>query len=144
MRIVTGVFKALVLAVGLIALLHVVSRESEHPLVLVAEVDGESMSPTLHSGERLLCVRTSWKKGSIVVADVGESCPVVKRVGIQCRRSRYVHLVGDNQETSQNYWGQPEAIKSVVVCRLPLPLATRTTAACEDSAPAVPAYARVP
>ena len=127
---------------GVAGVLHVVSKQCNRPLVFIAEVDGESMTPTLQDGERLVCVRAPWGEGDIVVADVGESCLVVKRV--DSRHGQEVRLIGDNRAHSESYCVQPEAIKSVMVCRLWVPRATRARAASEIGGAELPLHVRMP
>ncbi|GAG35544.1 unnamed protein product [marine sediment metagenome] len=77
------------------------------------------MEPTLQPGDRVICVRAPWQSGDIVLADVGEQDLVVKRVA-ECE-SRRVHLTGDNEQMSCDYWVSPQQIKSVMLCRLTVP-----------------------
>ena len=77
------------------------------------------MQPTLEPGERIICVRVGWQPGDIVVADVGEEDLVVKRVAEH--RGGWVHLVGDNEQASHNYWVAAQQVKSVMLCRLAVP-----------------------
>ena len=121
-----------VLAVGLVGVLHLVGMQSNRPLIFIAQVDGESMEPTLHDGQQLVCVRAPWDEGDIVVADVGESCLVVKRV--VSRRGQEVRLVGDNRAHSESYQVRPEAIRSVMLCRLGVPHVATASAASEVGA----------
>ncbi len=104
---------------GLAAIVHFTSVKYNHPLLLLSEVQGESMQPTLHPGERILCVRVPWHQGDIVLADVGDEHLVVKRVAEY--KGQQVHLTGDNEQISRNYWVFPQQIKSVMLCRLAMP-----------------------
>ena len=121
-----------VLAVGLVGVLHLVGMQCNRPLIFIAQVEGESMEPTLHDGQQLVCVRAPWDEGDIVVADVGESYLVVKRV--VSRQGEEVRLVGDNRAHSESYRVRPEAIKSVMLCRLWVPHAATASAASEVGA----------
>ncbi len=129
MRVVVRVFKALILALGLVAVLHLVSVRCGWPVVFMVEVVGDSMAPTLDPGERAMFVRAPWHRGDIVVADVGEDQLVVKRVA--GHRADWVYLAGDNWRVSRTYWVQGVAIKSVMLCRVPLLRGTKTYAATE-------------
>ena len=90
------------------------------------------MQPTLEPGERIVCARVGWQPGDIVLADVGEEYLVVKRVA-ECGSQR-VHLTGDNEQVSCDYWVSPQQIKSVMLCRLGLPslLSIRAVAKSPD------------
>ena len=77
------------------------------------------MQPTLEPGERIICVRLAWQPGDIVLADVGEQNLIVKRVA-ECERRR-VHLTGDNEQISCDYWVSHQQIKSLMLCRLAVP-----------------------
>ncbi len=122
----------LVLTVGLVGVLHLVGMQCNRPLVFIAQVDGESMEPTLHDGQQLVCIRAPWDEGDIVVADVGEGYLVVKRV--VSRRGEEVRLVGDNRAHSESYRVRPEAVKSVMLCRLGVPHAATASAVSEVGA----------
>ena len=119
MRLIMLAAKVIVLLLGLAAIAYFVLAKCNHPLLFLSEVQGESMQPTLHPGERILCVRVPWQQGDIVLADVGEEHLVVKRVA-ECG-GRRVHLTGDNEQTSCTYWVSPQQIKSVMLCRLAMP-----------------------
>jgi signal peptidase I len=103
------------LAVGTIAVLHLVGLHKEHPLVRLVIVIGHSMDPTFAPGEQLLCVRRGWEPGSIVIADVGEKTPVVKRV--VSRQDDSVYITGDNAAVTASYTITPDKIIAVYVCR---------------------------
>lgn len=103
------------LLVGAVALLHLLGLNSPHPLVRLAVVEGSSMEPTFHPGEQLLFLRRPWHKGSVVLADVKEPNPVVKRV--MDVWSGKVLLTGDNQEVTATYLVDPDAIIATYCCR---------------------------
>ncbi len=119
MRLAMLVAKVIVLLLGIAAIGHFASVKCNHPLLFLSEVQGKSMQPTLEPGERIVCVRVGWQQGDIVLADVGEDNLVVKRVAEY--RGQWVHLTGDNEQISRNYWVFPQQIKSVMVCRLAVP-----------------------
>jgi len=119
MRLAMLAAKVIVLLLGLAAIAHFASVKCNYPLLFLSEVQGESMQPTLEPGERIVCVRAHWQSGDVVLADVGEDSLVVKRVA-ECE-SRRVHLTGDNEQMSCNYWVSPQQIKSVMLCRLAMP-----------------------
>ena len=119
MRLAMLAAKVIVLLLGLAAITHFASVKCNHPLLFLSEVQGKSMQPTLEPGERIVCARVGWQPGDIVLADVGEEHLVVKRVA-ECGSQR-VHLTGDNEQISCNYWVSPQQIKSVMLCRLGLP-----------------------
>ena len=119
MRVVVFVAETVLLIVGVMAIAHIVSAKCNRPLLSLSEVEGQSLQPTLNPGERILCVRAPWHQGNIVLADVGEEGVIVKRVA--GRWHGWVRLIGDNQQTSCNYWVHPKQIKSVMLCRLTLP-----------------------
>ncbi len=130
MRLIMLAAKVIVLLLGLIAITHFVSVKCNYPLLFLSEVQGESMQPTLAPGEWIVCVRIGWQPGDIVLADVGEDNLVVKRVA-ECHGQR-VHLTGDNQQISYNYRVSPQQIKSVMVCRLGLPVLFGTRAVAKS------------
>ena len=103
------------LLVGAVALLHLVGLNSPHPLVRLAVVEGNSMEPTFRPGEQLLFLRRPWRKGSVVLADIKEPNPVVKRV-IDVRSGK-VLITGDNQEVTATYLVEPDAIIATYCCR---------------------------
>ena len=111
--------KVIVLLLGLVAIAHFVSAKSGYPLLVLSEVEGKSMQPTLAPGEWIVCMRIGWQPGDIVLADVGEDNLVVKRVA-ECRE-QWVYLTGDNERISCTYRVSPQQIESVMVCRLPIP-----------------------
>ncbi|MCD6350627.1 MAG: S24/S26 family peptidase [Armatimonadetes bacterium] len=126
--ILTRLGEAAILAAGAAAVLMLVSTQSPRPPVCLAVVDGRSMVPTLWPGEEVLFVRGPWHPGSIVLADVGEDDPVVKRV-LGCT-SLGVVLAGDNRETTEWYAVEPEDIWAVMLFKMPFrsPWANEVTA----------------
>lgn len=133
MRIVVNLMKALVGIAALVAVVHLTSWDSKRPLIRLVEVTGTSMQPTLQSGDRALFVRCPWWVGSIVMADVGEDAPVVKR--LENSREGWVYLCGDNQRVSKTYWIRPQQIRCVMLCRAPLrlPVAVATAGPPNES-----------
>ena len=119
MRLAMLAAKVMVLLLGLAAIAHFASVKCNHPLLFLSEVQGESMAPTLQPGDRVLCVRAPWQSGDIVLADVGEDNLVVKRVAEH--RGGRVHLTGDNEQISCDYWVSHQQIKSLMLCRLAVP-----------------------
>jgi len=103
------------LLVGAVAVLHLVGLSSPHPLVRLAIVEGDSMEPTFHPGEQLLFLRRPWQKGSVVLADIKEPNPVVKRVVGEYNGK--VLLTGDNQEVTATYLIEADAIIATYCCR---------------------------
>ncbi len=119
MRLAMLAAKVIVLLVGLAAIAHFASVKCNHPFLFLSEVQGESMEPSLEPGERIVCVILGWQPGDIVLADVGEQNLIVKRVA-ECE-SRRVHLTGDNEQISCDYWVSPQQIQAVMLCRLAVP-----------------------
>ena len=117
--------KASIIAMGIVAGLNFAMLGSHRPLVRLARVDGYSMDPTLINGEDLLFARKSWHVGSIVLADVGEPDPVVKRV-VAVYGDR-VGLNGDNRLVSESYTVRPEDILGVMMIRSRLVMPTLRT-----------------
>jgi signal peptidase I len=74
------------------------------------------MEPTFHDGDRLLFARLPWEQGDVVLAEVGEEDPVIKRVTEVS--SEGIHLTGDNQEVTESYDTVPRAVEGVYVVRL--------------------------
>lgn len=130
MRIIINSFKVLLGLAALLAGLHIACWGVEHPLVRFVQVQGDSMEPTLLSGDRLLFVRRPWKLGSIVLVDVGEAGPVVKRV-LKLVNKR-ICLCGDNKKISEVYWVNPEQIQCVMLCRVSLPVSLAAATASQD------------
>jgi len=106
---------------ALVAMLHLGGLTAQHPLIQFVQVTGNCMEPTLQAGDRALFVHRSWKPGSIVLADVGEDEPVIKRIGA-ITLNGYVYLCGDNTKASQTYWVPSGQIQSVMLCRIPIRL----------------------
>jgi phage repressor protein C with HTH and peptisase S24 domain len=126
-----GVSKCLVIGAGVVAAVDLAFVDSPRPPLCIVQVDGSSMSPTLHPGDRLFVARLPWERGSIVIADVGESHLVVKRVVVA--HPEFVGLMGDNRELSESFVVPPDHVKGVLVCRLPFPtFASRAEAAESD------------
>ena len=102
MRKWIGIIAAIILVPpGILAVLHMTGRESREPRVRFAVVVGQSMLPTFKQGDGLVFARLRWHEGDVVLADVGEPDPVVKRVD-QVQLD-YVHLLGDNRSRSAAY-----------------------------------------
>ena len=117
MRTVNKIAKILLIIAGILATVHLVYLHSERPLLRLARVSGNSMEPTLKQGDRVLFARRTWRVGSIVLANVGEDAPVIKRVQHTTDGSIFVN--GDNKEVSQTYWLRSHQIVGVMVWRLP-------------------------
>ena len=130
MRRVTVGFRVLIMVTGIVGCLHLASMNSSKPLLLIAEVEGTSMEPTLQPGAHLLCVRAPWHEGDIVVAWAGEDGLVVKRVA--GRRGDTAYLQGDNRASSQDYVVNSRDIRTVMLCRLTLPRGLAASAAAAD------------
>lgn len=120
MRSVIKLAKILVIVVGLLALLHVVCLLCRQPLVRLVQVTGHSMVPTSMPGDRVLFVRKPWRINSIVLADVGEDAPVIKRVAHVTDGD--IFLAGDNREQSQTYVVSSDQILGVMLWQVPLKL----------------------
>jgi hypothetical protein len=86
---------------GGLALLHMAGRSSREPRVRFVVLVGQSMLPTLKQGDGLVFARLRWREGDVVLADVGEADPVVKRVD-QVKLDQ-VRLIGDNRAKSAAY-----------------------------------------
>lgn len=114
MRYLRGASKAALLLVGAVALLHLVQRYSEWPLVRITVVEGHSMEPVVHSGQLLVFARLAWDVPDIVLADVDEELLVVKRV-VGCGEDR-VFLAGDNGNSSQNYVVSRHKVIGRLIC----------------------------
>lgn len=123
-RIAIRVAAVFLAVVALLYILHLVCLYCGRPLVRLVQVDGNSMEPTFEPGDRLLFIRGRWKESSVVLADVHEDLPVIKRVckaGLHPSSSPY-KLCGDNREISMTYWVNKEQILCVLLCRIPLKL----------------------
>lgn len=104
-----------VIVAGSLAALHIAGRDSAHPRVRFVTVEGESMLPTYRPGEMLLFTRGPWREGSVVLADVGEDKPIVKRVaGL---RQGQVLVTGDNRDVTATYLISPERIIATLLLR---------------------------
>lgn len=116
------VVKLTIIVVGALALLNFAMINSSRPLLRVAQVDGVSMEPTLDHGEEAVFVRGPYKVGSIVLANVGDSQPVVKRVVVEVYGN--IYLKGDNAEMTESYIVSPEDVLGVMAAhsgiRLPM------------------------
>lgn len=108
--------KLVIILAGVVATISLAMAGSPRPLVRVVRVDGDSMVPTLRSGEELLFARAPWRVGSIVLANVGDTEPVVKRVMATLPGSTIL-LQGDNWEISEIYSVQPSDLLGVCVAR---------------------------
>jgi signal peptidase I len=109
------------LGAGAIAIIHLTQLDSPHPLLRLVTVEGDSMLPTFHAGQQLVFVRKPWHKGSIVIADVGEPAPVVKRVWGGTQDD--VIITGDNQQITATYSVSPDKIIATFCCRTGLTFA---------------------
>ena len=97
-----GIIAAIIVVpTGVVALMHMTGRESREPRVRFIVLVGQSMLPAFKQGDGLVFARLRWHEGDVVLADVGEADPVVKRVD-QVKLD-YVHLIGDNREKSAVY-----------------------------------------
>ncbi len=114
------VLAIVLIILGLLIALHLVCLLCKHPLLRLVQVAGDSMEPTLSEGDRVLFVRRAWQLGDIVVADVQEDVPVVKRILDIANGELY--LQGDNTEVSATYWITPDRIQGVMLCHIPLRL----------------------
>lgn len=141
-KIVVSVLGAVVvlplLAAGAVAVAHLTEMDSPHPLVRLVVVEGDSMLPTFQAGEQLLFVRRPWREQSIVIADIGEPSPVVKRV--VGRRGELIVITGDNTQVTASYAVPPDKIIATFCCRTGLRIAppqlqSKTEPADSKSAP---------
>ncbi len=128
----TNTVKGMLALGALVAMLHLGGLTAQHPLIQFVQVTGNSMEPTLQAGDRTLFVRRGWKPGSIVLADVGEDEPVIKRIGA-ITSTGDVYLCGDNAEASQTYWIPSGQIQSVMLCRIPMWLPAARVYASPDN-----------
>ena len=116
MRKWIGIIAAIILVPpGILAVLHMTGRDSNEPKVRFAVVVGQSMLPTFKQGDGLVFARLRWHEGDVVLADVGERDPVVKRVD-QVKLD-YVHLMGDNRAKSAVYTVPRERIMGRLLFR---------------------------
>lgn len=118
LRIVLQTAELAILSLGVLALVHLASLNSPNLLLCLAQIEGRSMEPTLLPGDQIVFARLPWHSGSIVLAEVGDSRPVIKRV-IEVRPDR-VTLCGDNRRHSEAYLVSPDCIGPVFVCRPPV------------------------
>ena len=130
-RIIANTAKVMLGLAALVATLHLNGLASQRPLVRFVQVTGESMEPTLRSGDRTLFVRQGWKTGSIILADVGEDESVIKRIRATTPGGQ-VYLCGDNTSVSQTYWIRSRQIQAVMLCRIPIRLPAATVYASPD------------
>ena len=112
-RFLRGCAAVLVILLGVLAGLHLASLHGGKPWVRVVQVQGGSMLPTLRDGQRVIFVRLAWHVGSIVLANVGEDEPVIKRV-VGMHEGLLV-LVGDNRAVSAHYVVKPSALEGVLL-----------------------------
>lgn len=110
-------FELVIGALGLLAVVHLATINQAYPPLRIVQVSGQSMEPTLHEGEQLIFGRIPWQVGSIVLAEVGEDDPVIKRIVAQ-RRGKLV-LSGDNREASTTYEVPPVSLIGTLFCRSP-------------------------
>ncbi len=109
--------KLVVIIVGVLACIVLASSNARRPIICIVQVEGESMCPALRSNDQVLFVRGRWRIGSVVLADVGEDRPVIKRV--VARRGGTVSLTGDNACLSQDYEVRAGDVSAVMVAKLP-------------------------
>lgn len=107
-----------ILLLGLLAMCCLLSARAGNPIICVVQVEGSSMSPNLQDGERVVFAHLPWHVGSVVLADVGEEEPVIKRV-VTTKAHRLL-LVGDNWRVSKQYIVRPKQVMAVMMCKLPL------------------------
>lgn len=108
--------KLAVLFAGSVATVALAMLGSDKPLVRVARVDGVSMAPTLRAGEELLFARKPWHVGDIVLANVQDTEPVVKRIVATVPGSAII-LAGDNRGVSEIYSVHPADLLGVCIAR---------------------------
>lgn len=72
------------------------------------------MEPTLLDGDGVLFVRRQWEINDIVLADVAEEDPVVKRI-VDAADGK-LHLRGDNVAVSETFLITPDQIQGVLLC----------------------------
>jgi len=126
-----------VILLGALAGLHFLSLRSAHPVFCLVQIDGQSMEPTFMPGEQAAFARLPWKRGSVVVADVGETDLVVKRVAVTTNDK--VLITGDNRKVTETYRVDRDDIRAVLVCRIPF-----TSPMAEESARRVWAHRHEP
>lgn len=117
MRKLWVTIEILVIAGGLLATVVLISARTATPAVCLVQVQGISMLPTLRPGDELLFARLPFVPGDVVLADVGEPDPVVKRIENIDRR--IIFLAGDNRSCSATYRAARVSILAVMVCRTP-------------------------
>jgi len=110
--------RASIIGGGMFAAVLLISGQMSCPLLCLVQIEGHSMEPTLHSGCEALFARLPWTSGDIILADVGESSPVVKRVA--GHQGDYVLLQGDNRVLSADYLVSRQSVEAVLLCRTPL------------------------
>ena len=120
MRRLVRVLAIVLIVLGLLAAAHFVCLLCRHPLVRLAEIAGDSMAPTLVEGDRVLFIRRPWQLRDIVLADVHEDAPVVKRI-LDIADSK-LFLQGDNTEVSETYWITPDQIQGIMLGQIPFKL----------------------
>ena len=86
-------------------------------LIDIVRVVGDSMLPTLKDGDWLLFIRWRLRVGSIVLADVLEEEPVIKRI-TEIYENKIIRICGDNRSISAEYLAFSEDIWGVGLCRL--------------------------
>ncbi|MFO7945384.1 MAG: S24/S26 family peptidase [Armatimonadota bacterium] len=109
--------KIIILVMGLLALITLSAQTMQRPVMCVIQVEGRSMVPTLRDRQQAVFARIPWRVGSVVLADVAEDEPIIKRVA--AKTSDGVLLMGDNQWVSKNYLVSPDDILAVLVCHMP-------------------------
>ena len=120
MRRVIRVAAILLIVLGLLVAVHLVCLFCKHPLVRLVQIAGDSMEPTLSEGDRVVFVRYAWELGHIVLADVREDAPVIKRILDVADGKLY--LGGDNTAVSETFWITPDQIQGIMLFRVPLKL----------------------
>lgn len=103
---------------GVFAAVLLVSGQTDNPLLCLVQLEGRSMEPALQPGRELLFARLPWTTGDIILADVGESSPIVKRVAAD--KGENVLLQGDNRLLSIDYVVPRRSVQAVLLCRTPL------------------------
>lgn len=117
MRKLWLVAEGLIIACGLLAALMLLSSIGTRPAICLVQVDGMSMYPTLRPGAELLFARLPYGPGDVVLVDVGEGFPIIKRItGID---RRIIFVEGDNRTCSASYDVIEQSIIGVMVCKTP-------------------------
>ena len=106
-----------VITSGVVALFLLYSAHTSKPMMCLVQIDGMSMYPTLRPGEQVLFARLPLAAGEIVLADVAEQLPVVKR--IDRVQTRVILLDGDNRALSATYTTTAANVIGVMLCKLP-------------------------